>query len=116
METLSCVACPTVTLTWFGDTMTALTGRGLTLTVAAPVLPSLVAEMVALPCAMAVTTPLDDTVATCELHEGTESRAHQGLGAEYCGAHMERPAASRICAPRSARAVGQHDGLAFYVN
>ena len=44
--------------------MTALAGRAATLTVADPLLPSLVAVIVAVPDATAVTRPSDETVAT----------------------------------------------------
>src|SRR5688572_19764074 len=44
--------------------MTALAGRAVTFTVADPLLPSLVAVIVAVPAATAVTRPSDDTVAT----------------------------------------------------
>jgi hypothetical protein len=45
-------------------TVTEATGTGVTVAVALPVLPSLVAMMLALPTATAVTTPVTDTVAT----------------------------------------------------
>src|SRR6478672_2594244 len=44
--------------------MTELTGFGLTLIVAVPAFPSLVALIVAVPGAIAVTSPVDDTLAT----------------------------------------------------
>src|SRR5690349_1590435 len=44
--------------------ITALTGFGLTVMAAVPLLPSLVAVMVALPGAIAVTRPVDETLAT----------------------------------------------------
>jgi hypothetical protein len=46
------------------DTVTVATGAALTVTVADPVLPSLVAVMVAVPAAMAVTSPSELTEAT----------------------------------------------------
>jgi len=50
-----------------GETVTVPTGIGVTVTDAVPVFPSLVAVIVALPAPTAVTTPLDDTVATALL-------------------------------------------------
>jgi len=47
-----------------GETVTVATGIGVTVIVDVPVLPSLVAVIVAVPTATAVTTPLDETVAT----------------------------------------------------
>ena len=46
-----------------GETATDATGTGVTVTVAVPVFPSLVARMVVVPGATPVTTPLDETVA-----------------------------------------------------
>jgi hypothetical protein len=46
------------------DTLTVATGTGETVTVALPLLPSLVPVIVALPAATAFTEPLEDTVAT----------------------------------------------------
>ena len=46
-----------------GATLTDATGTGVTVTLAVPLLPSLVAVIVAEPAAIPVTTPLDDTVA-----------------------------------------------------
>ena len=49
---------------WCGGVTTTLpTGMGVTVTCAAPVLPPLVAVMVALPTAIPLTSPEDDTVA-----------------------------------------------------
>jgi hypothetical protein len=50
-----------------GETATLPTGINVTVTEAVPVLPSLVAVMVAVPPPTAVTVPLDDTVATAAL-------------------------------------------------
>ena len=46
-----------------GATVTVATGGGVTVTLAVPLFPSLVAVIVAEPAATPVTTPLDDTVA-----------------------------------------------------
>jgi hypothetical protein len=61
------VVVPTTTLFVAGATVTLPTGTGVTLTVAVPDLDSLVAMMVAVPGATAVTTPLADTAATAGL-------------------------------------------------
>jgi hypothetical protein len=55
---------PTSTDADDGVTATDATGTSDTLTVAEPVFPSLVAVMIAVPAPVAVTSPLDDTVAT----------------------------------------------------
>jgi hypothetical protein len=47
-----------------GDTVTLATGTIVTVTAAVPLWPLLVAEIVAVPAPIAVTVPLDDTVAT----------------------------------------------------
>src|SRR5512138_3200269 len=61
---VSCSVWPTTTLACPGDNTTAPTGFGLTVIAAVPDFPSLVAEMVALPAAIAVTRPVEDTLAT----------------------------------------------------
>jgi hypothetical protein len=48
---------------WLGDTVTVATGGGVTVIIAVPDLPSLVAVIVASPSATAVTSPEDETVA-----------------------------------------------------
>jgi hypothetical protein len=58
------VVCPTVTLGVAGDTTTLPTGAGATVTVVLPLTFSLVAVMVAVPVATAVTRPAEVTVAT----------------------------------------------------
>jgi hypothetical protein len=60
---VSCTVRPTVTLGVAGATVTDATGTGVTVTLAVPLLPSLVAVIVAEPTATPVTTPLDETVA-----------------------------------------------------
>jgi hypothetical protein len=60
---VSCVVCPTLTLAEAGATLTDATGTSVTVTVAVPLFPSLVAVIVAEPAATPVTTPLDETVA-----------------------------------------------------
>jgi hypothetical protein len=47
-----------------GDIVTLATGTNVTVTAAVPLWPLLVAEIVAVPAPIAVTVPLDDTVAT----------------------------------------------------
>ena len=56
-----------------GETITALAGRAVTLIVADPLLPSLVAVIVAVPAATAVTSPSDETEATVLLFEDQET-------------------------------------------
>jgi hypothetical protein len=60
---LACVVCPTVIVVDARETVTIATGTGTTVIEEAPVLPSLVAVIVALPSATAVTRPLAETVA-----------------------------------------------------
>ena len=55
---------PTVVVLDGGATLTVATGAAVTVTLAVPVFPSLVAVMVALPADTPVTTPVDETVAT----------------------------------------------------
>src|SRR5262245_25213624 len=55
------------TLGWLGATTTVATGIGVTVTVAFPVFPSLVAVIVADPGVTPVTSPVFDTVATAGL-------------------------------------------------
>src|SRR5688572_19936962 len=62
-----CCVAPVVRLTVAGATSTVATGTTVTVTVAVPVFPSLVAVIVAVPGPAAVTTPVDDTVATAAL-------------------------------------------------
>ena len=61
------VVCPTTTLAPGGPTVTELTGAGDTVMVAVPVLPSLVAVIVAVPAETPVTTPELETVAMAPL-------------------------------------------------
>src|SRR5512142_48541 len=63
---VSCTVRPTATLVGAGVTVTLPTGTGLTVIVDVPLLPSLVAVIVALfpPLPAPVTTPVDETVAT----------------------------------------------------
>jgi hypothetical protein len=60
----SCVVCPTVIETASGVITTVATAPGVTVIVAASLLPSLVPVMVAVPTATAVTMPLASIVAT----------------------------------------------------
>src|SRR5688500_2789492 len=62
--TLNCTVCPTTTLGAPGETATRATGIGVTVMVAVPVFPSLVAVIVADPGLTPVTSPLAVTVAT----------------------------------------------------
>lgn len=64
---LSCTVPPTTMLAVEGLISTAATGSGATVIVACPVAPSLVAVIVAVPVAIAVTTPCPDTVAAALL-------------------------------------------------
>jgi hypothetical protein len=59
----SCVVPPTAIVALLGDTLTLATGASVTVSVAEPVLLSLVATMFAVPAAFAVTRPLVLTVA-----------------------------------------------------
>jgi hypothetical protein len=61
---VACVACPASTDADASDTETNATGIGVTVIADVPVCPSLVAVIVALPAATAVTNPSTDTVAT----------------------------------------------------
>jgi len=63
-STLNCTVCPVTTLGAAGETMTRATGIGVTVMVAVPVFPSLVAVIVADPALTPVTSPLAETVAT----------------------------------------------------
>jgi hypothetical protein len=60
---------PSTTLALEGVTVTEATGTGVTVRVALPVLPSLVAVIVDVPALMVVTSPPVDTVATAVLLE-----------------------------------------------
>jgi len=66
---VSVAVLPAVTLVVGGCTATTATGAGVTVTLALPVWPSLVAEIVATPSVTPVTTPVPDTVATAVLLE-----------------------------------------------
>ena len=69
--TLSCSLPPCTTVAVAGLTVTEATSASVTVSVALPLLPSLVAEMLAVPTATAVTSPGGETVATAlfdELH------------------------------------------------
>jgi len=61
---VSCVVCVVKTVAGDGVTVTEPTGTEITVTVAVPLLPSLVAVIVAVPVATPVTTPVAETVAT----------------------------------------------------
>jgi hypothetical protein len=58
------VVCPTTRLLEPNETVTLATGARVTVTLACPVTPSLVATMFALPAPIAVTYPEEETVAT----------------------------------------------------
>jgi hypothetical protein len=60
------VVCPTTRLLEPNETVTVATGASITVTLAWPLTPSLVATMFALPAPIAVTYPEDETVATAE--------------------------------------------------
>jgi hypothetical protein len=60
---VACVVCPTVIVVEASETVTSATGTGTTVIEEVPVRPSLVALIVALPSATAVTKPLVDTSA-----------------------------------------------------
>src|SRR5207247_11476787 len=62
-----CLVCPTVRLKPAGLTVTDAPGTLVTVTVAVPLCPSLVAVIVAAPAATPVTKPLAETVATAAL-------------------------------------------------
>ena len=66
---VSVVVWPAVTLVVGGCTDTTATGTGVTVTLALPVCPSLVAEIVATPSVTPVTTPVPETVAIAVLLE-----------------------------------------------
>jgi len=66
---VSCCVWPTIMGVVGVETVTEATGIGITLRSADPFFPSLVAVMLALPAAIAVTRPLVDTVATPVLSE-----------------------------------------------
>jgi hypothetical protein len=63
----SCCVAPAITVAEVGLTVTEPTGTGITVTLALPDFPSLVALIVVEPTPTPVTTPDDDTVATAEL-------------------------------------------------
>ena len=67
--TVGVVVCPTTMLIFVGANVTVPTGTGVTVTTDEPVFPSLVAVMVAVPTATALTEPVEDTVAVAELLE-----------------------------------------------
>jgi len=64
---VSCTVCPGIILTAAGLTVTEATGTTVTVMAAVPLLPSLVAVIVAPPATMPVTSPLPVTVATAVL-------------------------------------------------
>src|SRR3954469_11194891 len=64
---VSCTVEPSLTLAVGGRTVTVAAGPGVTVMVDVPLLPSLVAVIVALPTSRPVTTPVDETVATASL-------------------------------------------------
>src|SRR5712692_2202845 len=61
---VNCTVCPTWILAVAGLTVTDATGTFVAVTAAAPVLPSQAAVMIAVPTAMAATSPVPSTVAT----------------------------------------------------
>src|SRR5256714_1535336 len=79
---LSCTVCPTGTLADDGVTVTEATGTGalVTVMVAVPLFPSLVAVIVAVPAPFAVTNPVRLTVATVvSLDDHVTARPESGL-------------------------------------
>src|SRR2546421_295877 len=79
---LSCTVCPTGTLADDGVTVTEATGTGalVTVMVAVPLFPSLVAVIVAVPAPLAVTNPVRLTVATVvSLDDQVTARPESGL-------------------------------------
>jgi hypothetical protein len=66
---INCCAWPRITGVIGVDSVSEVTGTGMTVSGALPVFPSLVAMMLAVPAATAVTTPVPDTVATPVLSE-----------------------------------------------
>jgi hypothetical protein len=66
---VNCCVNPTTTLGLAGLTLTLATGTGVTVRIAWPLFVSLVAVIWAVPAAMDVTNPLDETVATAWLSE-----------------------------------------------
>jgi len=66
---VNCSVSPWITVALVGATVTDATGAWVTVMVALPVLPSLVALMLAVPTVTAVTTPCAETVATAVLLE-----------------------------------------------
>jgi hypothetical protein len=67
VTTTACVDWPTVKLLLFKVTVTEATGTGVTVSVAEPEMPSLVAIIDAVPTATDVTKPVLETVATLVL-------------------------------------------------
>jgi hypothetical protein len=63
------VVAPTIKLAEPNETVTVATGGAVTVIVANPLVPSLVAVMFAIPMPAAVTAPVDDTVATLVLSD-----------------------------------------------
>src|SRR5256885_72131 len=79
---VSCTVCPTGTLADDGVTVTEATGTGalVTVMVAVPLFPSLVAVIVAVPAPLAVTNPVRLTVATVvSLDDQVTARPESGL-------------------------------------
>jgi hypothetical protein len=67
---VSCCVAPTIICVVGAETVTVATGAGVTVSVALPVFPSLVAIIFAVPALIAVTSPVDgDTAATAVLSE-----------------------------------------------
>jgi hypothetical protein len=99
---VSCCVPPTSRLADGGDTLTTATGTGDTVTAAAPVTPSTVAEIVALPAATAVTIPVAETLATAvfdEIHVTgrpirTFPAASRALAVSCCVPPTNRPEAA----------------------
>jgi hypothetical protein len=99
---VSCCVPPTTRLADEGDTLTAATGTGETVTAAAPVTPSTVAEIVAFPAATAVTIPVAETLATAvfdEIHVTgrpirTFPAASRALAVSCCVPPTNRPEAA----------------------
>src|SRR5437764_14728236 len=82
---VSCTVAPTSSTGAAGLTLTDATGTGVTVTVAVPFCPSLVAVIVALPTATPVTRPVVETLATPALDAHVTVRPGSEFPAESCG-------------------------------
>src|SRR3989449_7042207 len=100
---VNCTVAPTVTLAVAGLTVTDATGTVVTVTAAVPLLPSLVAVMVAEPAATPVTRPLPVTAATTVLLLAqVTDRPLNGAPVESSGVAVN----CTVCATATLAAVG----------